>query len=222
VAVALIRKGLPFIALGCIQPACGEPEPVSFPPGLEPLEDMFVDAPAATGGEPYPEEVSWASGDEGDYGWIQARGYIHATPSEAWESLRSEAVFIDHRKITEYELEELDSDVYDYVFLVHNTVEDILTVEFDVEWRHGSSPGGSGDPDSVAVRWQKTVGTDFISMLQGSILFFPPEEGADVVEVQIIEHLTATLEQEDNAVQYVLDLYGRWRADVNGDAPPSY
>ena len=46
--------------------------------------------------------------------------------------------------------------------------------------------------------------------------------GGDVVEVQIIEHLSAAQDQEENAVQYVLDLYERWRLAVRGDDPLDY
>ena len=74
----------------------------------------------------------------------------------------------------------------------------------------------------MVARWQKTEGTGFISLLQGSVLFFPPEDGRDVVEVQIIEHLVAARDQEGNAVQYVLDLYERWRLSVRGEDPLAY
>ena len=217
------RKGGLFPAASfSLLVGCGGPDPVTFPSLLEPLEEISVAPPEGTAADPYPEEVAWDSGDDGERGWIHARGYLHATMQEAWASLRDERVFIDHRKITEYELEELEPGDYDYVYLVSNTVDDILTVEFDVEWRHSASPPGSSSPSSVAVRWQKTEGTGFISLLQGSVLFFPPEEGGDVVEVQIIEHLSAAQDQEENAVQYVLDLYERWRLAVRGDDPLDY
>ena len=197
--------------------ACaGTKSETPFPDGLEPLEELMVELPPPTS----EDRVAWASGDEGDYAWVHLRGLLSTDIDGAWSALRQPEVFIDMRKIADYTIEEVEDPAYDYVYNVHNVVHDIVTVEFDVQWRHG----GERIDDQlsrVGVRWQKVAGTDFIAALQGSVQILPVE-GSELVEVQVIEHLTATLDQEDNAIQYVTDLYERWNAVVNGDPLPTY
>ena len=68
---------------------------------------------------------------------------------------------MDIDKVVEYTVEEQNSSEYDYVFVVDNLVEDIVDVEFVVEWRHGVVDGDLNEPTMVGVRWQKVSGTEF-------------------------------------------------------------
>ena len=196
--------------------ACaGTKSETPFPDGLEPLEELMVELPPPSS----EDRVAWTSGDEE----ITLGCIFEAALNRYrwwWSALRQPEVFIDMREIAEYTIEEVEDPVYDYVYNVHNVVHNILTVESDVQWRHGGER--SDDQLSLAgVRWQKVAGTDYIAALQGSVQILPVE-GSELVEVQVIEHLTATLDQEDNAIQYVTDLYERWNAVVNGDPLPTY
>ena len=84
-------------------------------------------------------------------------------------------------------------------------------MEFENEWRHGSLENRDGNVERVGVRWQKISGTEFIQSLEGSIQILAIDDAEmDVVEVQVIEHLTATLNQEDNAKSYIDGLWERW------------
>jgi hypothetical protein len=133
------------------------------------------------------------------------------SPEEAWSKLREPTVFVDVDKVTEYSVEEIPSSDYDYVYVVSNMVEDIVDVEFDVEWRHGLVDGDLQSPTLIGVRWQKISGTEFIESLEGSVLILSVKNESQVTEVQIIEHLSALQDQEDNAVDFVTGLYERWR-----------
>ena len=201
-----------FFLFSTVFVACSDDKPVAFPDGLEPLEEIKVDAPVGTSADPFPEEINWISGDEGDYGWIHARGYIKASPAETWEALREPTVFVDIDKVVEYSVEEQNSSEYDYVFVVDNLVEDIVDVEFQVEWRHGVVDGDLSEPSMVGVRWQKINGTEFIESLEGSIVLLSVKDEPNITEIQIIEHLSALMDQEDNAIDYVTGLYARWRS----------
>ena len=199
-----------FFLFSVLLTACTDDKPVAFPDGLEPLEEIKVDLPVGTSSDPFPEEINWESGDEGDYGWIHARGYIKSSPSQVWAALREPTVFVDIDKVVEYTVEEQNSSEYDYVFVVDNLVEDIVDVEFVVEWRHGVVDGDLNEPTMVGVRWQKVSGTEFIESLEGSIVLLSVKDEPNVTEVQIIEHLSALMDQEDNAIDYVTGLYERW------------
>ena len=198
-------------------------EPIEFPDVIEPIEDMRVDAPSGSADDPYPETFNTASGDEGDYGWVHLRGYFHNDMSNAWSAVRNHLVYVNQRDVTEYSVEELGSEKYDYGYQVHNLVEDIVDVEFDNEWRHAALDGTLEAPERVGIRWQKTAGTEFISHLEGSIQILSlPDGRKDIVEVQIIEHLGALQDQEENAKVYVTDLFERWELVADGEEIPTY
>lgn len=205
--------------------ACTDPgEIAEFPDLLEAIEEMKVEPPAGTMEEPYPETYTVLSGDTGEYGWVHLRGYIHRDLSSAWEGLRDDRVYVNQRETTDYTITEIDSDIYDYVYQVHNYVENILTIEFTNEWRHAATEGTREVPEEITVRWQKIEGTEFIASLEGSVRILPvsDETRKDVVEVQIIEHITATMDQEESARVFVEDMYERWLLVTQGEDIPEY
>lgn len=194
-----------------------ESEPKDFPTVLEPLEPIRASLPD---GEGYPETVNVISQDGDDYAWVHARGYLHLSLDDAWAALRNDLVYVNQRTVASYSVEEVDSEVYDYVYLVDNEVQDLVTVEFTNEWRHVGNLTDKGEVSDVVVRWQKIAGTDFIQLMEGSVEIIPVDGEDDVVEIRIIEHLKATLDQEANAVEYVTDMAERWRlVGMGGDIP---
>ena len=190
-----------------------------FPKILEPLEDIRVEPPQ---GEDYPEEITVGSEDGTDYAWAHARGYLHLSLEDAWTALRNDLVYVNQRDVTNYTVTEMDSDEYDYIFQVDNEVQDILPVEFTNEWRHVGHQNDKEEILDVVVRWQKIEGTDFIQLLEGSVEILPIDGEDSIVEIRIIEHLKATLDQEANAVEFVTDMAERWRLVGHGEAIPSY
>ena len=166
--------------------------------------------------DPMGEELQLISGTEVDgYGWVHAKAILPVDIGVAWEALRSDQVHVDHAEVTEYSITDVQDEDYDYRFLVHNYVENITTVEFDLDWRHAAND--FDNPKQVGVRWQKISGTEFIMRLEGSILIEAHEEG---VQVNIIEHIDAVLTPEEKAVAYVTGLHTRWRAYVLGEEMP--
>ena len=192
---------------GCIE----EEKQTSFPEGLQPLSEMYIDAPSQSN---FEEAWNSSSEDEGDFAWAQGRGYLHGDIEGVWEKLRDVDVFINHDEVIEYHIENVIPPEYDYHFISYNRSENIVEVEFENEWRHGSLESRNGQVERVGVRWKKISGTDFIQSLEGSIQIIRLEDDNldfDVVEVQIIEHLTATLNQEENAKNYIDGLWERWK-----------
>ncbi len=201
--------------------ACLSQETVNkeFPTTLEPLEEMRVGLPE---GDNYPEEIEIFSEDGEAYAWVHARGYLHLSLEDAWTALRNDLVYVNQRTVAEYTVTEVDSDTYDYIFVVDNSVDDIVPVEFTNEWRHVGNLDEKGDVSGVVVRWQKIEGTDFIQLMEGSVEIIPVDGENEVVEIRIIEHLKATLDQEANAVGFVTDMAERWRLVGGGQPIPEY
>ena len=190
-----------------------------FPSILEPLEEIRVGLPA---GDDYPEEIKLISEDGEEYAWVHARGYLHLSLEDAWTALRNDLVYVNQRTVESYTVTEVDSEEYDYIYIVENQVQDIVLVEFTNEWRHVGNLDEKGELSDVVVRWQKIEGTDFIQLMEGSVEIIPVEGEDAVVEIRIIEHLKATLDQEDNAVEFVTDMAERWRLVGQGQSIPQY
>lgn len=205
-----------LLLVGCLSEEVVDKE---FPTILEPLEEIRVGLPE---GEDYPEDVEIFSEDGEEYAWVHARGYLHLSLEDAWTVLRNDLVYVNQRTVAEYTVTEMDSEVYDYIFVVDNRVDDIVPVEFTNEWRHVGNLDEKGDVSDVVVRWQKTEGTDFIQLMEGSVEIIPVDGEDAVVEIRIIEHLKATLDQEANAVEFVTDMAERWRLVGAGQPIPEY
>ena len=201
--------------------ACLSSEQISkeFPIILDPLEDIRVGLPEGNG---YPEEVVVLSEDTDEYAWVHARGYLHVSVEEAWTAVRNDLVYVNQRTVDAYTVTEIDSEDYDYIVVVENEVQDIVPVAFTNEWRHVGNINDKSEVSDVVIRWQKIEGTEFIQLMEGSVEILPVEGEDSVVEIRIIEHLKATLDQEANAVEFVTDMAERWRLVSNGEPIPEY
>ena len=79
---------------------------------------------------------------------------------------------------------------YEYSFLVHYVVHNVLTVEWDDQWRYGVILGTPDDVQLGMIRHQKTQGSDFISLSEGSVQVLATPD-PDVSELAFVEHLDA-------------------------------
>ncbi|MEC7988122.1 MAG: hypothetical protein VX278_23350 [Myxococcota bacterium] len=181
------------------------------------LSDSVAPLEENTAPDPSGDVLSLVSGTTDEYGWVHAKAILPVDIGAAWGALRSELVYIDHEEVTEYTIEEVEDENYDYRYLVHNYVENIATVEFDVDWRHAAND--FDNPQQVGARWQKVSGTEFITLLEGSILIEPHDDGT---VINVIEHIDAALTPEERAVTYVTGLHERWLAYVRGEEMPTY
>ncbi len=203
------RAGLFWLALST--GACFGDEKTEFPPGLEPLEENRA-APPVSQDETYPQVLSFARGT-GDFDWVHARGYVHAPISRTWEALRDIDVCVDDGRVNDWSVTYDVEDGYDYSYRIHNVSEDIITVEFDITWRHGAVEGTIDDPELVAIRYKKTNGTEFIDLLEGSIVLTPVED--DVTALDMVEHLDAAAGGTPEIEAYFDDVFSDTLAFVH-------
>ena len=193
----------------------------AVPEGLDPLEESnMADLPAARDGDDYPEELSLV-GDEGDeYDWAHGAGYIHASVSDCWSAIQDPEVVVDRQRVTSWTVETDVEPEYDVSFVLHETSEDIVTVEFDVTWIQGRTAGEEGAPTAVVGRWAKTGGTELIYLLEGSIELTELE--SDVTEISLMEHLDTPGSDETDIYPVLQGLFDSIVARVNGEALPTY
>ena len=209
-----------WLLLGCSGgdgPGIFKDKEVVFPAGLEPLETSTAPAPE---GEGHPEELALVNGESDDFIWAHGRGYLQTTVGEVWDALQIEEVLVNRRAVDEWTFtSDVDSD-FEASFRVHNVVHDVVTVEFDVDWRMGSEKEGEETHETLGVRFAKTEGTVFITLMEGSIVAWPLEDG--VVELELVWHLRAAQEEVSQMTNFMEDLFGELRATVHGEALPSY
>jgi hypothetical protein len=211
-------------AIGFVS-SCAANIPTVFPTGLEPLEPNTVTAPAAVGGDSTPEVLNLRTGttmDENgrEYHFVLARGFIKASMSKVWSAMRTPPSTVDRREVTEYMVTAEQDPAYTQVWKTHNIVRGAALVEFDIRWRHGLAAGTESDPRVLAARWSKVFGSSYIEIMRGSASV--TQMGANVCEVNIVYHLGAFTRTEENAAQYVRDLFGSWVALAHDRPLPTY
>ncbi len=202
-----------FLFLG----SCGSSES-PFEPGLDRLEPNIAPAPEGDG---WPEdEVSIVTGEGEDYLWGHARSYICAPAGEVWQVLKNPLLVADRRATDEQTWDLGTEPEYEYSFVLHYEVQELISVEWDEAWRYGVLEGSSADPSLALIRYQKTEGSDLIELLEGSVELHPA--AAAVTEVQQIEHIDATGADEDAISQYFQDFHYSLLAGVDGEPLPDW
>ena len=175
--------------VGVLVMGCFSDVETPFPPGLEPLEEGMAPAPAPVDGDPYPETVTmvraFAPYTPRTHA-VHARGYVRAPVVDVWAALRDPDVGADRRTFREWSTTYDVEPEYDYSYVIHSVIENVIVVEYDVTWRHGVVLGTLEAPTLASARYQKTAGSAAIDALQGSVVLteverFPRDMSAELV-----------------------------------------
>lgn len=212
-----MRSRIPTSLLAAVLLAgCFGSETTPFPEGLEPLEETNLAAP----GDPdYPEELVMVRGmGAARTPSVHAIGYVRRPIADVWEGLRDPDVGADRRTFASWSATHDVEPEYDYSYVIHSVIENLITVEYDVTWRHGVVEGTLEEPTLVAVRYQKTEGSTVIMRLEGSVLLTAVEPG--VTEVQIIEYLRAVESGHGNIEAFLQDMFAELVLRSNGQELP--
>lgn len=197
-----------FVGVGVAGAAglgCGGNSSSTFPEGLEPLETNKANWPAAQAGDPHPEAISFKVGSGDDYEWAHAKAYVHAPLAKTWAALRDPDACADRKSITSWTVTRDVESGYDYSYRIHNVVEDVVTVEFDNTWRHGVVDGTLSDPEQIAARYQKTWGSNYLTLLRGSVVARQTDDQTS--EVEFIEHIDAMGQDYNTAKRTINDYF---------------
>ena len=170
---------------------CQDNVTTPFPVGLEPLEDNLV--PVQQGGEKL-EMLRTTSTDIDSEIAIYGRGYVLVAPSVMWPASKNPDAN-DASCSTNQQIVTPNNDTaYEYSFLVHYVVNNILTVEWDDQWRWGTIQDGTGSGSDDAffgmMKHQKTQGSSFIELSEGTVQVTATDD-PNVTELAFVEHLKA-------------------------------
>ncbi|MCZ7684116.1 MAG: hypothetical protein M5U28_37225 [Sandaracinaceae bacterium] len=142
-----------IVGLALLGAGCFGSETTEFPEGLEPLGENDLEGPG-TPDDPYPEEFQVEGENGARFSTVLGRGYIHAPPADVWAAYRDPAVGADRRTSPGWTSEPVADHPYDDSYVIHHIATEIITVEWDVTWRHGLVEGTPEEPgarlDSMA------------------------------------------------------------------------
>ncbi|HEY5944539.1 MAG TPA: hypothetical protein VIV40_03570 [Kofleriaceae bacterium] len=191
--------------------ACQDNIATPFPAGLEPFEDNKV---AAEPDGPFVEMLRTTSSDD-DFIRVYARGFVLAPPAMLWDVAKHPEPNVSTCKTDEQIVTPANEPQYEYSFLVHYIVHDILTVEWDDQWRFGTI-----DDTLDMIRHQKVQGSDFITLSEGTIQLLATAD-PNVSELAFVEHLDATSATAGDVLQGVQHNYDALVATVHGNPIPA-
>jgi hypothetical protein len=192
-------------------------EEETFPAQLSPLEANRAEWP-----DPSTEEVAVASGGDSELWWAHTRGYVHAPLEEVWEGLADPDVVVDRREVDVWEVTRDPLPEFERSWLVHHVVQDVITIDYDLTWAWEVQAGTPASPTKVVARWEKTAGTPFIDVLEGTLVLEPLPEDPDVTGISAVEHLKAALRDDATIVQYLEDLHRSIVAASHGEPLPTW
>jgi hypothetical protein len=197
--------------------ACtGDDEPLVFPAGLAAL---------ATNTAPLPDDESetfhTVSGEEYEYDWVHGQGYIHASLADVWLAFQDLEVVVDRAAVHEYDFTGESDAAFDVSFQVHNLIYDLVTVEYERDWRESVVAGTIDAPEVVGIRFEKletTEGLDVIPLMVGSVILTETDDGN--THLDIVEEMIALQRGPEPILQYIEDLYDDARAFSKGETLP--
>lgn len=181
-----------------------------FPPGLEPLEDNKI---AAMPSGPFTEGLRIESSDT-DYIRVYARGFVTVPMATMWAAAKAPGPNLSTCSTTEQMVTENTEPQYEYSFVIHYIVRDILTVEWDDQWRFGAITD-----DLDMIKHQKVQGSDLITLSEGTIQVLSTGDPG-VSELSFVEHLDAVSATAADVVQGVQHNYDALVAVAHGAAIP--
>lgn len=209
-----MRFAVVTLFLTSLLAACQDNVATPFPPGLEPLEDNIV-----------PDQAELIEGlrtesRTSDSIRVFGRGFVVSEPARLWAlTKRPEAMYA--RCSTDEQTVMAENDpAYEYSFLVHYVVRDILTVEWDDQWRYGVIEGDLDAPELAMIKHQKTRGSDFISVSEGTIQVLATSDPG-VSELAFVEHLDAVSGTADQVIKGMQDNYDALIALAHGAPIPA-
>lgn len=209
-------------AAACAAGACHGTEADLAVSELAPLEPNRAPLPEGTDADPFPEDLAIVSGGEGKAWWAHGRGYIHADPGEVWAVARVPEVGVDRRAVAEWSVTYDPVDTLDASYRVQNVVHDVVTVEYELWWRHELQAGTVIAPELVVARWDKTTGTMFIDQLAGSLVLSPVEGEPAITEVDLIQEFEAPMRDDATMVAFLEDFHASLVAAAHGEPLPTY
>lgn len=203
---------------------CGGVSMNDCPAGLEPWEPMnLAPAPMGMEGDPFPETLSFARrswvipGTTMRTSSVHARAFIKRPIAAVWAAARDPQTGRDPTASQGFGVRAYNTDpTFAFTYRTHVTVNAVITLMWDVDWRHGVVDGTIEAPRVTAARWQKTMGSSEIELIEGSLMLRAVDGQPDVTEVLYQYHLKAPFSSNETIVDYLTVIFGRLKDKAHG------
>lgn len=197
-------------------------EATPFPPGLEPVGENTAPLPRGSAGDPYPEAIEVVHGEVDGVIFVHARAYVHASPAKVLAALMEPDVFADRRNVDDYTATFEVEPEYDFSVQMDYVVDRVVTIEWTENWRYGVLEGTTSRLEHGAIAFQKTFGTTFIALLEGSLEILAVDGEDQITEYGFVEHLDTIMTGSDVPARYAVDMHENIKAYVNNLPLPEY
>lgn len=151
---------------------------------------------------------------------VYGRGFIFRSPAEVYAVSHDPEVMLAVCSTTSHSVVDDNEPEYDLSFLVSYFVDDILNVEWDDQWRGDVVLGALEAPELVMIKHQKTEGSDFISLSEGTVQLLATDDPA-ITELRFVEHLDALMASEGDVIAGMQSNFDRMLAVAHGNPIPS-
>lgn len=212
---------LPVLAtclVALVLAACQSQVTTPFPPGLKPLASDPVPAPEGDAGDPYPPTLDLQQGSNSDYNYVVATGYVDASIEDVWAAFKVGDVVADRHGVSSYTVTENVETGYDVSFRTSYTINNVETVTFELTWREGVVAGTEAAPTQVSVVYQKTEGSSFISLMEGSIELAAVTPA--VTKLEFVQRMNAVQTSSSNIASWTNEMFESVIAHVHGQPLP--
>ena len=191
---------------------------------LEILEENQAAWPALNEDGTYPEAMDVVIGDEdAEPGWVHARAYIHAPLKTVWDAMREADVVVNRAAVETWYLDgECPPQGFAYCLEFYSSMSK-FGVDFDTitTWMHELRTGSDDAPEEVVMLYQKTWGTEMVSLNTGSVELTAVSQ--DVTALSYIGWLETWGGDDSGAIaEYADSLYVDVIAYVHGEPLPQF
>jgi len=225
----LLRGGsaffAPALAASALTLGCEGSGTTVFAPGLDPIAQDSVPPPGADGGTQYPQTLALTQGTDGDlsgggYNYVFASGYVDASIASVWAAFKIPNVVVDRHAITSYSVTNNVETGYDVSFLTAYSINaaPTYTVTYNLTWREGVVGGTEANPSQVSVVYEKTSGTNYVTLMEGSIELISVTP--TVTELQFAQRMNATDTTSATIAAWTNEMFASVIAQVNGQPLP--
>lgn len=210
-----------LLTVGCKKPDRADEFPLSV--GFQPLEPLVEAAtfPAATADDLHPQGLGPVVAASNFQHWgSHARGYLHAPLAKVYLALRDPAASYIHNSgggTIRSGPDTLGVEPFPVSFVVHyvNPNQPVVgDVHFDVTYRAGPLEGTEEAPVVIGQRYQKTLGTGYISVMSGSLVATAVAGAPEVTAVEMVAWLQATTQDQADCNGTLVDLFGDLEAKL--------
>jgi hypothetical protein len=216
---AAVRDGGEAGAMGCGSVSTNE-----CPPGLEPWEPAnLAPMPMGMAGDAFPETLSFARrmwtipGTTMRTSSVHARAFIKRPIAAVWAAARDPQTGRDPTASQGFGVRAYNTDpTFAFSYRTFVRVNAVITLMWDVDWRHGVVDGTVEAPLVTAARWQKTMGSSEIELIEGSLMLRAVPGQSEVTEVLYQYHLKAPFSSNETIVDYLTVIFGRLKERAHG------